>query len=170
MRCADSYSRRTSSSGSRGGGGLSGSTADVGRPERRKEKSSTNEEENHGTCSPFDARDTATSVRLKTSSTFPGVRSSLSNSLTNHGRSPSLVTAPGAAAYMTAVPFGATTGASPAGTLRKRRSNGYRREASRIAILTRAPLLFSSDRTESRLYPSRRTSDSTQICALTGIM
>src|SRR5712691_4679110 len=173
-RSAFWYSRRASASGSAGGvgagGRFSGSTAGVeeGRAAVTNEKSSTSEEENHGTCSPWEARDTPTIVRLNTSSILPGARISLSNSLTKNCRSPSLTTMLGAAAYITAVPLGAATGARPAATLRKRRSNGFLREASRMAILTRAPLLLISARTESRLYPSRRTSASVQIWALTG--
>ncbi len=134
------------------------------------ENSSTSDEENHGACSPRDACDTLERVRLKTSSILPGDRIALSNSATNIGLSPSLTTVLGAAAYITAVFVGAMTGASPAGTLRKRRSNGFLRDASRMAIFTRAPLEFISARIESRLNPSRRTSASVQICALTGMM
>src|SRR5262245_8246391 len=147
------------------GAGAGGVRADV-----TNENSSTREEENHGTCSPWDDLDTLMSVRLKASSILPVPRISLINSLTKTWRSPSLATAPGAAAYITTVPFGTLTGASPPATARNRRSNGFLREASRMAILTRAPLLFISARTESRLYPSRLTSGSVQICALIGIM
>src|SRR5260370_21428 len=75
-----------------------------------------------------------------------------------------------AAEYITSVPFGAITGASPAEKLRKRRSNGLRLEASIRAILTPAPRLLISPSTVSRLKPSRRLSASGQVWASTGTM
>src|SRR5437868_493151 len=139
----------------------------------RKEKSSANEEEIHGTCSLREARVTPTRVRFSVSSAIrSGTRISLSNSRTNRLWSPPLspTTEDSAAEYITSVPFGAITGASPAEKLRNRRSNGLRLEASTRAILTPAPRLLISPKTVSRLNPSRRTSASVQIWASTGIM
>jgi len=95
---------------------------------------------------------------------------SFSSSDTNRlcGPSPSLTTVPGSAAESTNVPPGMVIGASPIETLRNRRSNGLRREASRIASFTLAPLAFMSARMVSMATPSRRTSGSVQIWALTG--
>src|ERR1700726_1343647 len=157
--------------GGPGGGGLGGRGL-PGAP-GMKEKSSANEDEIHGTCSCRDARVTPTRVRFSVSSAArSGTRISLSSSCTNRLRSPPLseITEESAAEYITSVPFGAITGASPAEKLRNRRSNGLRLDASIRAILTPAPRLLISPSTFSRLKPSRRTSDSVQICASTGIM
>src|ERR1700716_4386967 len=136
------------------------------------EKSSANEDEIHGTCSLRDARVTPTRVRLSVSSAIrSGTRISFNSSCTNRLWSLPLseITDDSAAEYITSVPFGAITGASPAEKLRNRRSNGLRLEASISAILTPAPRLLISPSTVSRLNPSRRTSGSVQICASTGI-
>src|ERR1700682_3034812 len=137
------------------------------------EKSSAKDDEIHGTCSLREARVTPTRVRLSVSSAIrSGTRISLSSSCTNRLWSPPLseMTEESAAEYITSVPFGAMTGASPAEKLRNRRSNGLRLEASIRAILTPAPRLLISPSTVSRLKPSRRTSGSVHICASTGIM
>src|ERR1700675_4934035 len=137
------------------------------------EKSSASDDEIHGTCSLRDARVTPTRVRFSVSSAIKsGTRISLSSSLTNRLCSPpvSLTTELSAAEYITSVPFGAITGASPAEKLRNRRSKGLRLLASISAILTPAPRLLISPRIVSRLKPSRRTSGSVQIWASTGIM
>src|SRR3954453_3620300 len=178
--------------GKGGGGGAGGATATGGagagaaegagagaglaglglEPPGMKEKSSASEDEIHGTCSCREARVTPTRVRFSVSSAIrSGTRISLSNSPTNRLCSPplSLTTELSAAEYITRVPLGAITGASPAEKLRKRRSNGLRRLASSRAILTPAPRLLTSPRMVSRLKPSRRTSGSVQICASTGI-
>src|SRR3954467_9406300 len=81
------------------------------------EKSSASEDEIHGTCSLREARVTPTRVRLSVSSAIrSGTRISLSNSRTNRLCSPplSLTTELSAAEYITRVPLGAITGASPA--------------------------------------------------------
>ena len=138
-----------------------------------KEKSSASDEEIQGTCSLREARVTPTRVRFSVSSAIrSGTRISLSSSRTNKLRSLPLsaTTEDSAAEYITSVPFGAITGASPAEKLRNRRSNGLRREASNRAIFTPAPRLLISPSTVSRLKPSRRTSASVQIWASTGIM
>src|SRR5882672_6353677 len=125
------------------------------------EKSSANDDEIHGTCSLRDARVTPTRVRFRVSSAVrSGTRISFSSSLTNRLCAPPLspTTELSAAEYITSVPFGAITGASPAEKLRKRRSNGLRLEASISASLTPAPRLLTSPSTVSRLKPSRRTS------------
>src|SRR4029079_8840303 len=140
---------------------------------RAKEKSETSEDENHGTCWPCEPRVTPMRVRLNTSSAVKsGAFSWLTNSLTNSRCSPpvSLTTVLGADEYMTSEPVGASTGARPADTGRKRRSKGLRRDASRMAILTLAPREFISFNILSRLTPSRRTSASVQTCPSTGIM
>ncbi len=137
------------------------------------ENSSASEDENHGIWSPLDTRETPTRVRLNASSAVRfGTRISFKSSVTNRLRSDveSPTTVPGGAEYITSVPRGAVTGARPLENWRKRRSNGLRRDASRIAIFTLAPRLFISLRTESRLTPSRRTSFSSQIAPSTGIM
>src|ERR1700761_6654377 len=152
----------------RGGGGLA-----PGMVPGIKAKSSASEDEIQGTCSLRDARVTPTRVRFSVSSAIrSGTRISFSSSCTNRLWSPPLseTTDDSAAEYITSVPFGAITGASPAEKLRKRRSNGLRREASIRAILTPAPRLLISPSTDSRLKPSRRTSGSVQIWASTGIM
>src|SRR5438034_9009827 len=152
------------------GGGLPGRGP---APPGMKEKSSASDEETQGTCSLLGGRVTPTRVRFSVSSAIrSGTRISLSNSRTNRLRSPPLsaTTEDSAAEYITSVPFGAITGASPAEKLRNRRSNGLRLEASISAILTPAPRLLISPSTASRLKPSRRTSGSVQICASTGIM
>ena len=138
-----------------------------------KEKSSASEEERYGSCSRFEARVTPRRVRLSVSSAIrSGTRISLSNSCTNRLWSLPLseTTDDSAAEYITSVPFGAITGARPPRSWRNRRSNGLRLEASISAILTPAPRLLISPSTVSRLKPSRRTSDSVQIWASTGIM
>src|SRR5882724_787173 len=163
------------------GGGLGGRNVatgpDVGGrlpPEPgMKEKSSASDDEIHGTCSLREARVTPTRVRLSVSSAIrSGTRISFNSSCTNRLWSPPLseITDDSAAEYITSVPFGAITGASPAEKLRNRRSNGLRRDASTRAILTPAPRLLISPSTVSRLKPSRRTSASVQICASIGIM
>src|SRR5436190_19745707 len=142
--------------GGGGGGGLDGLGP---APTGMKEKSSASEDEIHGTCSWREARVTPRRVRFSVSSAIrSGVRISLSNSRTNRLRSLPLseITDDSAAEYITSVPFGAITGASPAEKLRKRRSNGLRLEASISAILTPAPRLLISPSTASRLKPSRR--------------
>ena len=161
----------------RGGPGrpeaVAGSQAAGAEPPGMKEKSSASDDEIHGTCSLREARVTPTRVRFSVSSAIrSGMRISLSSSCTNRLWSLPLseITEDSAAEYITSVPFGAITGASPAEKLRKRRSNGLRLEASIRAILTPAPRLLISPRTVSRLKPSRRTSGSVQICASTGIM
>src|SRR5262245_22758457 len=154
-----------------GGGGVDG--LEPAPPPGMKEKSSASDDEIQGTCSLREARVTPTLVRFSVSSAIrSGTRISLSNSRTNRLRSPPLspTTEDKAAEYITSVPFGAMTGASPAEKLRKRRSNGLRLEASISAILTPAPRLLISPSTFSRLKPSRRTSGSVQIWASTGIM
>src|SRR5260221_10523161 len=153
-----------------GGGGLDGRGPE---PPGMKEKSSASDDEIHGTCSLREARVTPTRVRFSVSSAIrSGVRISLSSSRTNRLWSVPLseMTDDSAAEYITSVPFGAMTGASPAEKLRNLRSNGLRRLASSRAILTPAPRLLMSPSTVSRLNPSRRTSASVQICASTGIM
>src|SRR3954454_11238173 len=135
------------------------------------EKSSASEEEIHGTCSPLEARVTPILVRFSVSSAIrSGTRISLRSSWTNRLCSPpaSETTEASAAEYITNVPFGAMTGVRPAEKLRNRRSNGLRLEAAPSAILTPAPRVLSSPSTVSRLMPSRRTSDSVQICASIG--
>src|SRR5215472_379906 len=80
------------------------------------EKSSANEEESHGCCSRCEARVTPSRVRLSVSSALrSGTRISLSNSCTNRLWSLPLseTTDDKAAEYITNVPFGAITGASP---------------------------------------------------------
>src|SRR3954471_6061886 len=155
------------------GGGAGGGVV-VGRDPPApgmNEKSSASEEEIHGTCSPREARVTPILVRFSVSSDIrSGTRISLRSSWTNRLCSPpaSETTEASAAEYITSVPFGAMTGVRPAEKLRNRRSNGLRLEASISAILTPAPRVLSSPRTSSRLKPSRRTSDSVQICASTG--
>src|SRR5439155_2905203 len=137
------------------------------------EESSAREDEIHGTCSLRDARVTPTRVRLSVSSAIrSGTRISFNSSCTNRLWSPPLseMTDDSAAEYITSVPFGAITGASPAEKLRNRRSNGLRLDASTRAILTPAPRLLTSPRMVSRLKPSRLTSASVQICASIGIM
>src|SRR5580692_2634735 len=151
-----------------GGGGLAPGTVPG-----INAKSSANEDEIHGTCSLREARVTPTRVRFSVSSAIrSGTRISFSSSCTNRLWSPPLseTTELSAAEYITSVPFGAITGASPAEKLRKRRSYGLRLEASIKAILTPAPRLLISPRMVSRLNPSRRTSVSVQIWASTGIM
>ena len=154
------------------GFGFSGSIGPaLFRPSGTKEKSSASDDEIQGTCSPREARVTPTRVRFSVSSAVrSGTRISLSSSPTNRLRSApvSLMTELSAAEYITSDPLGAITGARPAEKLRKRRSNGLRREASSSAILTPAPRLLTSPRMVSRLKPSRRTSASVQICASTG--
>src|ERR1700712_2227404 len=139
---------------------IGGLAAELGLAEPgEKEKSSANEEEIHGTCSPRDARVTPSRVRLSVSSASnSGTRISLSNSLTNRlcSMPVSPTTELRAAEYITSVPFGAITGARPAEKLRNRRSKGLRLLASSSAILTPAPRLLISARTVSRLNPSRR--------------
>src|SRR5258708_34893031 len=160
--------------GSEGGGSVA--TGPGGRDPHApgiNEKSSAREDEIHGTCSLRDARVTPTRVRLSVSSAIrSGTRISLSNSCTNRLRSLPLseITEESAAEYITSVPFGAITGASPAEKLRNRRSNGLRLEPSIRAILTPAPRPLISPNTLSRLKPSRRTSGSVQIWASIGIM
>src|SRR5438552_2313046 len=167
--------------GGSGAGGLGGGKVATGPdvdgrlpPEPgMKEKSSASEDEIHGTCSLREARVTPTRVRLSVSSAIrSGTRISFNSSCTNRLWSPPLseMTDDSAAEYITSVPFGAITGASPAEKLRNRRSNGLRLDASTRAILTPAPRLLISPRMVSRLKPSRRTSASVQICASTGIM
>src|ERR1700754_680784 len=157
----------------RGGGAAAAIRVDAdGRAPGINEKSSASDDEIHGTCSLRDARVTPTRVRFKVSSAIrSGARISFSSSLTNRLCAPpvSLTTELSAAEYITSVPFGAIAGARPAEKLRKRRSNGLRREASISAILTPAPRLLISPSIVSRLTPSRRTSGSVQICASTGI-
>src|SRR2546423_6595465 len=112
------------------GGGLLGRGP---APPGMKEKSSASDEEIQGTCSLREARVTPTRVRFSVSSAIrSGTRISLSNSRTNRLRSLPLsaTTEDSAAEYITSVPFGAITGASPAEKLRNRRSNGLRPEAS----------------------------------------
>src|SRR5882724_4938180 len=163
-------------SGGAGGGNVATGPDVDGRlpPEPgMKEKSSASEDEIHGTCSLREARVTPTRVRLSVSSAIrSGTRISFNSSCTNRLWSPPLseMTDDSAAEYITSVPFGAITGASPAEKLRNRRSNGLRRDASTRAILTPAPRLLISPSTVSRLKPSRRTSASVQICASIGIM
>src|ERR1700738_4342163 len=138
-----------------------------------KEKSSASDDEIHGTCSWREARVTPTRVRFSVSSAIrSGTRISFNSSCTNRLWSLPLseITDDSAAEYITSVPFGAITGASPAEKLRNRRSNGLRLDASIRAILTPAPRLLISPSTVSRLKPSRRTSASVQIWASTGIM
>src|SRR6202007_1613428 len=109
-----------------------------------KEKSSDSEEEIQGICSCPEARRTPRRVWFSVSSAIrSGTRISLSSSCANRLWSPPLseITDDSAAEYITSVPLGATTGASPAEKLRKRRSNGLRLEASISAILTPAPRL-----------------------------
>src|SRR5258707_15598291 len=104
-----------------GGGGLDGRGPE---PPGMKEKSSARDDEIHGTCSLREARVTPTRVRFSVSSAIrSGTRISLSNSCTNRLWSPplSLITDDNAAEYITSVPFGAITGASPAEKLRNRR-------------------------------------------------
>src|SRR4051794_26602401 len=155
------------------GGGAGGGVV-VGRDPPApgmNEKSSASEEEIHGTCSPREARVTPILVRFSVSSAIrSGTRISLRSSWTNRLCSPpaSETTEASAAEYITSVPFGAMTGVRPAEKLRNRRSNGLRLEASTSAILTPAPRVLSSPSTVSRLMPSRRTSDSVQICASIG--
>src|SRR4051794_4343174 len=159
-----------------GAGGAGDGVAAVGRDPLApgmNEKSSASEEDIHGTCSPREARVTPILVRFSVSSAIrSGTRISLSSSWTNRLWSPpaSETTEASAAEYITSVPFGAMTGVNPAEKLRNRRSNGLRLEASISAILTPAPRVLSSPRMVSRLKPSRRTSDSVQIWASTGIM
>src|SRR6266581_8393023 len=167
-------STRGSGGGSEGGGSVATGPGGRGPPAPGiNEKSSARDDEIHGTCSLRDARVTPTRVRLSVSSAIrSGTRISLSSSRTNRLWSPPLseMTEDSAAEYITSVPFGAITGASPAEKLRNRRSNGLRLDASTRAILTPAPRLLISPRTVSRLKPSRRTSASVQICASTGII
>src|SRR6202158_4134919 len=173
-------STRGSGCCSGGGGGDGGGSVATAGPDGRgppapgiNEKSSAREDEIHGTCSPREARVTPTRVRLSVSSAIrSGTRISLSSSCTNRLWSLPLseMTDESAAEYITSVPFGAITGASPAEKLRNRRSNGLRLEASIRAILTPAPRLLISPSTVSRLKPSRRTSGSVQIWASTGII
>src|SRR5881275_3090231 len=169
-------STRGGGGGSEGGGSVATGPGAEGRDPPApgiNEKSSAREDEIHGTCSLREARVTPTRVRLSVSSAIrSGTRISLSNSCTNRLWSPplSLITDDSAAEYITSVPFGAITGASPAEKLRNLRSNGLRLEPSIRAILTPAPRLLISPRMVSRLKPSRRTSASVQICASTGIM
>src|SRR3954468_8427344 len=157
-----------------GGAGGGGGGVIVGRDPPApgmNEKSSASDEDIHGTCSPREARVTPILVRFSVSSAIrSGTRISLRSSWTNRLCSPpaSETTEASAAEYITSVPFGAMTGVSPAEKLRNRRSNGLRLEASTSAILTPAPRVLSSPSTVSRLMPSRRTSDSVQICASTG--
>src|SRR5207244_1006188 len=82
-----------------------------------KEKSSASDEEIHGTCSLPEARVTPTRMRLSVSSAInSGTRISLSSCCTNRLWSVpvSEITEESAAEYITNVPFGAITGASPA--------------------------------------------------------
>src|SRR6202158_3017827 len=165
----------TRGSGGGCGAGRGSATGPGGRvPEPGiNEKSSAKDDEIHGTCSLREARVTPTRVRLSVSSAIrSGKRISLNNSATNRRGSPPLseMTEESAAEYITSVPFGAMTGASPAEKLRNRRSYGLRLVASISASLPTAPRLLTSHRTVSRLSPSRRTSASVQICASTGIM
>src|SRR6195256_2368587 len=168
----------TRGNGGGSGAGLGSAATEPGGlvPEPKpgvNEKSSANEDEIQGTCSLRDARVTPTRVRFSVSSAIrSGTRISLSSSCTNRLWSPPLseMTEESAAEYITSVPFGAITGARPAEKLRNLRSNGLRLEASIRAILTPAPRLLISPSTVSRLKPSRRTSDSVQIWASTGIM
>src|SRR4249920_2804473 len=105
------------------GGGAGGGLGGRGLPGApgMKEKSSASEDEIHGTCSCRDARVTPTRVRFSVSSAIrSGTRISLSNSRTNRLLSPT--TEESAAEYITRVPFGAMTGASPAEKVRNRRS------------------------------------------------
>src|SRR5690349_7928774 len=105
-----------------GGGGAGRAEAEV---PGMKEKSSASDDEIHGTCSPREARVTPTRVRLSVSSAIrSGTRISFNSSCTNRLRSRpvSEITDDSAAEYMTSVPFGAMTGASPAEKVRKRRS------------------------------------------------
>src|ERR1700722_4680346 len=112
----------TGATGSGGGGGGGGGGSDAvgpggGRTPGMNEKSSASEDESEGTCSPRDARVTPRRVRFSVSSPLrPGTRISFSNSCTNRLWSLPLspTTAPGAAEYITSVPFGAITGARPA--------------------------------------------------------
>src|SRR5260370_24469339 len=90
---------------------LSGTTA------AENEKSTAIEEDSQGTCSPFEARVTpACAFRKDCSALTPGVRISLSSSVTNRLWSflLSLSTAPSAVEYNTNVLFGVTAGANPA--------------------------------------------------------
>ena len=138
-----------------------------------KEKSEISDDDSHGTCWPCVPRFTAIRVRLKASSAVNSCeRIPLTNSVTNRRFSlpSSLTTVLGADEYITSDPVGASTGASPVEPERNRRSNGLRRDASRIAILTLAPRAFISRRMLSRLTPSRRTSASVQIWPSTGMM
>src|SRR3954468_13976037 len=159
-----------------GGGRGAGGGVVVGRAPPApgmNEKSSASDEDIHGTCSPREARVTPILVRFSVSSAIrSGTRISLSSSWTNRLWSlpASETTEASAAEYITSVPFGAMTGVRPAEKLRNLRSNGLRLEASTSAILTPAPRVLSSPRMVSRLKPSRRTSDSVQIWASTGIM
>src|SRR4051812_45870502 len=105
-----------------GGGGLDGRGPE---PPGMKEKSSASDEEIHGTCSLREARVTPTRVRFSVSSAVrSGTRISLRSSCTNRLRSRPVsdTTDDSAAEYMTNVPLGAITGASPADAVRKRRS------------------------------------------------
>ena len=105
------------------------------------------------------ARDTSMRVRLKACSIVaPGTASSLTRLVMNTCEPSSPMTVSGGADVITTAPRGTVTAARPAETLRKRRSNGFRRDASTTAILARAPLLVISARILSRLNPSRRTS------------
>src|SRR3954471_11813901 len=126
--------------GKGGGGGAGGATATCGggatgaggglaglgpEPPGMKEKSSASDDEIHGTCSLREARVTPTRVRFSVSSAVrSGTRISLRSSCTNRLRSRPVsdTTDDSAAEYMTNVPLGAITGASPADAVRKRRS------------------------------------------------
>src|SRR5579864_1408192 len=81
-----------------------------------KEKSSASEDDSQGTCSRFEARVTPSLVRFSVSSAErSGTRISFNSSCTKRLWSPPLseITELNAAEYITSVPFGATTGASP---------------------------------------------------------
>src|SRR5262249_24021053 len=74
------------------------------------------DDEIQGICSPLVAFETPIRVRMNASSAaMAGARISLSNSVINRPDS-SPVTFPGAAAYITSVPAGVVTGASPTET------------------------------------------------------
>ncbi len=132
-----------------GGAGGADGAAGAGRdppPPGLNEKSSANEEDIQGTCSPREARVTPILVRFSVSSAIrSGTRISFRSSWTNRLWSPpaSETTEASAAEYITNVPFGAMTGVRPAEKLRNRRSNGLRLEASISAILTPAPRVLS---------------------------
>src|SRR6266568_6586428 len=135
--------------------------------------SSASEEDTEGTCSPSEAREIATRVLLKRLSTPPPSALRLLSSSdisTEWVPSESSATLPGVAEVRISALSGALIGARPWEKARNRRSYGLRREASTTTSLARAPCSFITSSTASMLTPWRRTSDSLQIAASTGIM